>query len=270
MEGYRGLTTRESSRRESPPAEESPRAASGFFAELTNGLKHPFHTASATVVLEAAALALALAGIVYALAFRTFFVGSGVLVASLVGPSLAIVVASRGLRAQEVGSERIFVGLSSAVSGVWLFEILYHYGWSGTFSSLSANLLTFNIDTGMGNYFPLPWAIIMVVLPAVAYRRMHINATFLLLLLGTLIGFWGWTNAGYPQFTYSGSYAVEGAVYNTVTKLLVCLLPASLFLPFGRIGLLREVRPSADNPARPPSETVVPRARPTVNRRTFE
>ena len=110
----------------------------------------------------------------------------------------------------------------------------------------------------------------MVVLPAVAYRRMHVNATFLLLLLGTLIGFWAWTNAGYPQFTYSGTYAVEGAVYNTVTKLLVCLLPASLFLPFGRVGLLRETRPAVDDRAQQPPDALVPRTRPTANRRTLE
>jgi len=269
MGDYRGFSIRDAPRNSPPAAPEATSAPPGSWLELWNALRHPREHFSLAVLLEAFVLVLGLAGTVYALAFRTFFLGSGVLVASVVGPCFAIVVASRGLRTQGVGFERFFVGLASAVSGIWLFEILYHYGWNGTFHALATNLMTFNIDTGLGNYFPLPWALIMVALPAVAYRRMRVNVVFILLLLGTLLGFWAWANAGYPQFTYVGSTAAEGAAYNTITKLFVCLLPASLFVPFGRIGILREARPAPGDTPRQGPVSPIPRRSPSADRRGF-
>jgi hypothetical protein len=209
-----------------------PRISHGLLLELWKALRHPREMFSLAVLLEGAALTIVAVGVLYALVSRSLFITSGVLVASLVAPALAIVVASRGLRSQGFGSERIFIGLCAAVSGIWLFEILYHYSYAGSFAALPANLKTLNIDTGLGNFFPLPWSLIMVALPAVAYRRMSINPVFLLLLAAAVVSFWFWITAGYPQFDYTtGSLALDATVYNTVTKLVVCLLPASLFLP---------------------------------------
>lgn len=264
MEEYREFSIQDTGTPAPEPGRDARRA--GFLHDLGSLVRFPRENFSAAVLLETAFLVIGFLGIAYSLAFRTFFIASGVLTASVVGPAFAMVVASRGLRMRGVGFERVFVGLACSVSGIWLFETLYHYGWNGTFTALSTNLLTFNIDTGMGNYFPLPWAIIMIVLPAVAYKRMNVNVIFVLLLLGTLAGFWAWTNAGYPQFTYSGPDSLQGAIYNTVTKLLVCLLPASLFLPFGRIGVLPSPRPTPASEADDPSRFMETRPSPGANR----
>lgn len=212
--------------------EHEPGGPRGFLSELWDTLWHPGTRFSLTVLLEGVALAVFLFGVLYAIVFQTLFIEYHVLVASLVAPALALVLASRGLRFQGVGSERIFIGLSAAVSGLWLFEILYHYSYPGSLMAFPTNLKTLRTNTGVGNYFPLPWSLIMVVLPAVAYRRMSINPFFLVLLAATVVSFFLWTEAGYPQFPFAtGRLAFVAAVYNSIAKGAVCLVPASLFLP---------------------------------------
>ena len=241
MEEYRSLALGNPSRRAHSTAPAIDPDRPGFLVELRYAVRHPLRTSSVAIFMEMIALSVGVGLSLRAIAERTFFMGSGsgALVASVVGPAFAVVIASRGLRAQGVGLERVFVGLASATSGLWLYEILYHYGWGGTFSAIESNLFTISVVAGTGMYFPLTWALAIVVLPAVAYRRMRVNLVFITLSLATIVGFWAWINAGYPQFTWTGPGQVQGAWYNTATKMFVCLLPASLFLPYGRVGFLR-------------------------------
>ena len=174
-----------------------------------------------------------------------FFTGS-VLAVSVAAPMLSVLVVSRALKGQGFSIERFFIGLASAVSGVWLFEILYHYGFLTTIPFVLDNIQTFNIDTGLGTYFPLSWALIMVSLPFVAYRFMSINRVFILCSVSALALFGLWVGIGYPQWVYPGSFftnrlidvspdsaASYGLFFNSITKLFVVLTPCSLFLRRG-------------------------------------
>jgi len=168
------------------------------------------------------------------------------LAASVAAPMLSVLIVSRSLKERGVSIERFFVGLASAVSGIWLFEILYHYGFLTTIPYVLDNIQTFNIDTGLGTYFPLSWALIMVSLPFVAYKRMSINRVFVLCSVSDLVLFGLWVSIGYPQWMYPGSFltnrlievspsssAAYGLFFNTVTKAVVTLTPCSLFLRRG-------------------------------------
>jgi len=168
------------------------------------------------------------------------------LAASVAAPMLSVLVVSRVLKGRGFSIERYFVGLASAVSGIWLFEILYHYGFLTTIPYVLDNLQTFNIDTGMGTYFPLSWALIMVSLPFVAYASMSINRVLVLCSVSAMVLFGLWVGIGYPQWMYPGSFftnrlievsptsaAAYGLFFNTVTKVVVILTPCSLFLRRG-------------------------------------
>lgn len=186
---------------------------------------------SVPILVEYAFLTIAASVTIYSIIFGTFFIDYKVMSATVVGNSLGVYITIRSLRIRSVGPERIFVGFASAASGLWLYEACYHYAWifAGRTEALYAiprNLLTLNINTGEGSYFPLPWAIIMILLPAVAYRYMRMGGMFITVLGLSGLTFYLWISAGYPQF-FDGKFM--GTVYNSVTKFLVYILPASLF-----------------------------------------
>jgi hypothetical protein len=170
-----------------------------------------------------------------------FFTG-GILASSVVAPMLSVLIVSRALKDRGLSIERFFIGLTAAVSGIWLYEILYHYGFLTTVPYILDNVQTFNIDTGLGTYFPLSWALIMVSLPFVAYKHMSINKVFVLCGVSTFVLFGLWISMGYPQWMYPGSFFTNrlilvspasavayGLFFNTVTKAVVILIPCSLF-----------------------------------------
>lgn len=187
---------------------------------------------SISILVEYAFLTIAASVTIYSIIFGTFFFDYPVMSATVIGNSLGVYITIRCLRVRGVGPERIFVGLASAASGLWLYEVCYHYafmfaGVPGVLYAIPKNLLTFNIDTGEGSYFPLPWAVLVILLPAVAYRHMKPGSMFVFVLGLSGLTFYLWISAGYPQF-FDGKFM--GTVYNSVTKFLVYILPASLFV----------------------------------------
>jgi hypothetical protein len=191
---------------------------------------------SIPILAEYAFLTIAASVTIYSIILGTFFIDYPVMSATVVGSSLGVYITIRSLRIRGVGPERIFVGLASAASGLWLYEACYHYAWifAGRTEALYAiprNLLTLNINTGESSFFPLPWAIIMILLPAVAYRHIRMGRMSMTVLGLSVLTFFLWISAGYPQF-FDGEFM--GTVYNSVTKFLVYILPASLFVGSGK------------------------------------
>jgi hypothetical protein len=187
---------------------------------------------SIPILVEYTFLTIAASVTIYSIIFGTFFIDYPVMSATVVGNSLGVYITIRSLRIRGMGPERVFVGLASAASGLWLYEACYHYafmfaGVTEVLYAIPRNLLTFNINTGEGSYFPLPWAILVILLPAVAYRHMRMGSTFVFVLGLSGLAFSLWISAGYPQF-FDGKFM--GTVYNSVTKFLVYILPASLFV----------------------------------------
>jgi len=173
----------------------------------------------------------------------SFFYSGQVLSATLLSSMLSFLLVSRSLRARGISFERIFISLTAVVSGIWLYEIFYHYGYVSNFSAVFENLLTWNIDTGVGTYFPLSWAMIIVVLPMSRFRLMTVNRWFLTCVALSLLLYGIWVSIGYPQWLYPGSFfgspifkissdstALYGLVFNSITKFTVALIPASLFI----------------------------------------
>ncbi len=195
-----------------------------------------------------------------AAANHTFVLTGRVLAASIAAYALAYLVASRSLRRCEgVGVERIFMASCAMVSGIWLFELVNHYGWVVSWEKLSASLTDFNVRPPVLNEtFPLMWCFIMISVVFVGARYMRLNRWFILvagLSAATLVV---WLAVGYPSFRdpWRSPQPTEvlqlippllahpknpaapgwefiafwGAIFIGLAKFLFCMLPATLFL----------------------------------------
>ncbi len=201
--------------------------------------------------------------IVFALAVsiinRSWIFTGHALTASIVGFALCYLITSRALRPQrDLRMTRIFLSLAVMASGVWLYEIAYHYGWGVTWAGFWAEASTLSINTPMsGSVYPLPWSILMVALVFTGIRYMRLNRWFFLTLALSLITFGLWIAVGYPGYfnpqvwphgdpmldlippgfahstrgTPAGDViAFYGGLFNSLTKILVSILPATLYV----------------------------------------
>jgi hypothetical protein len=178
-------------------------------------------------------------------ATRSFLFTGNVLSATIIASILSFLLVSQSLKKKGVSTERIFIALTATVSGIWLYEAVYHYAYPNTPFAILNNLSTIDIQSGVGTYFPLPWAIIMVSLVFVGVRHMRLNKWFYLCVISTVIAFAMWRSIGYPQWMYPGkcfstpivhvvtreSSVLYGFLFNSITKFTVIPIPASLFLP---------------------------------------
>lgn len=188
--------------------------------------------------VDLAILGLAGALSLYSMATRSFFLSGSVLTATVVAPLLAFALTYSSLKARGVGGERVFVGLASVISGLILFEVVYHYGFPGAWGNLPSDLVYLNIfpaNLSDGLPFPVLFYSMIVAMPFTAYRFMRPNRLFALLLFGALATFAAWEGLGYPQWSSPGSDAATAMALNSAAKLFVLTLPASLFYQ-GRAG----------------------------------
>ena len=140
-------------------------------------------------------------------------------------------------------------------SGIWLYEIAYHYSWG--LGGLQSDFSTLSVAIGGNVPFPIYFAIFLTVLPLVGRRYMTLNRVFFLAASLSAILFVIWLSIGFPQFwcvcaskplsnvLLPGDYvkpdgwlkeaSVEplGYVMNSLTKLL-SVVPALLFYPGSR------------------------------------
>lgn len=135
--------------------------------------------------------------------------------------------------------ERFMISVSAMISGIWLFETVYHYSWG--FGGLATDLSQLSIAYGGNAPFPIYYALALILLPLIGSRYMSLNV-FLLAILGASITLFGlWLFLGFPQFwcncefrTFLGSSlpakwtVTAGYILNSAAKLL-CVVPAFLF-----------------------------------------
>ena len=112
------------------------------------------------------------------------------------------------LRKQKVGKEAFFLSLASMVSGIWLYELVYHYAYGPEPLSIFIRELE-RIDfsgTSYGSYsiFPILWSLIMIALPFAGLKWMKINRYFLMAFAGGFGIFVIWIILGFPQFFAPG------------------------------------------------------------------
>ena len=179
------------------------------------------------------------------------FYGPDILWAS-VGLSLSSVILTfHFLQLQRVAIlERSLISFDVLFSGVWLFEIFYHYGWNTPFSlpwlnGLWLDLVTINVSLGASSVatFPLVFSLFVVSTPLIAYRYITINKAFIIVSVVSVVAFVTWVLLGYQQFwclceykSVFGFYFPDsqiewiGYVMNSISKLFI-VAPAFLFYP---------------------------------------
>lgn len=191
------------------------------------------------------------------LVIRIFFVGplltGRLLNSSLIAYLLSYLVVSRVLAIKGIGYQRMFHSLATSVSGLWLFEIFYHFAYPNP--PFIEDLMYIDISMGNGT-IPLIWSIIMVSMVFTGWRYIKLNKWFWIISFLTLVSFYLWVATGYPQFfdpqwwpssqptieiipsDYRHATTPEaiqmisnvGVIFNSITKILTCLIPSSLFI----------------------------------------
>jgi len=135
--------------------------------------------------------------------------------------------------------DRIMISSAAMVSGVWLYELAYHYMWG--FSGLLTDLSAPRINNGGNVPFPIYFAIFLICMPLLVRRYISLNKPFIIVSATSALLFGVWYAIGFPQFWCVCSYepiwgvwlnraSVEplGYVMNSLTKLLA-VVPAFLF-----------------------------------------
>ncbi len=191
-------------------------------------------------------------GITAALVYSIFrwspLLKGDLLAASPLSYALAYLLTSRLLRRRGLGTLRIFISLSSMVSGIWLYEIFYHYAYGiESLGMLLEEIGTIGLLTpAVGGPFPLPWSILMVLMVCVGYQYMHVKKWFFTALSVSLITFFFWVAVGYPQFHHPEWWSSSNDLlaiippdmdtvvaysffFNSLTKFPTAMLPSTLF-----------------------------------------
>jgi hypothetical protein len=135
--------------------------------------------------------------------------------------------------------DRIMISVATMISGIWLYELIYHYMWG--FSGLPTDLSRLSIALGGPVPFPIYFCMALVSLPLLGWRYIRINPVFILVSVASILLFATWSFYGFPQFwcacsyktvwgTWLPSQTVEplGYLFNSLTK-IVCIVPALLF-----------------------------------------
>jgi hypothetical protein len=151
--------------------------------------------------------------------------------------------------------DRIMISVATMISGIWLYELIYHYMWG--LSGLPTDLSRLSIALGGPVPFPIYFCLALVSLPLLGWRYIRINALFISVSVASLVLFAAWFVSGFPQFWCACSYkpiwgawlpnqSVEplGYIFNSLTK-IVCIVPALLFRGGARLRAkrLNEERP---------------------------
>jgi hypothetical protein len=145
--------------------------------------------------------------------------------------------------------DRLLISVMSTVSGIILFEIVYHYGFGiPSLDYFFTHELTFLGNQSANGYFSLDWYLLIFLSLFIARRYMALNiALVAVVFLGAIVMF-AWIGSGYPQFfnppwvaNYSPIYQTFHVVYsspkmiseyaryfNGIAK-IISIIPAFLF-----------------------------------------
>ena len=89
-------------------------------------------------------------------------------------------------------------------SGIWLYEIAYHYSWG--LDGLLSDLSRLSISLGGDVPFPIYFASFLVALPLVVRQYVGLNRPLLVIAASSAILFVVWLAIGFPQFWCVCSY----------------------------------------------------------------
>ncbi len=142
--------------------------------------------------------------------------------------------------------EIILTAASSMFSGVWLYELVYHYFWGTSLGSISYDFLHFSIVLYPGWPFPIWFAIPVILFPFLKRQYISLNKPLVVISAVAIGSFALWFNLGLPQFFYPQYYdgtlfttnqvITLGYTMNSITKLLA-VVPAFLFCDRGKMNI---------------------------------
>jgi hypothetical protein len=138
---------------------------------------------------------------------------------------------------------------ATTFSGVWLYELAYHYFWGTSLASLSFDFSHLSITLYPGWPFPIWFATPVILFPYLKKQYIALNKP-LLIVSAVAIGLFAiWFDLGLPQFFYPQFYygtilsplevQTVGYVMNSLTKILA-IVPAFLFCDRGHISFRQE------------------------------
>jgi hypothetical protein len=136
----------------------------------------------------------------------------------------------------------ILTSAASTFSGVWLYEVAYHYYWGTSLGALKYDFSNLSIVLYPGWAFPIYFAIALILFPFLKREYMTLNKPLIATLGLSIILFALWAYLGYPQYYGTSNPTALGYWMNSVTKIL-SVLPALLFCDYGTISLRKNGRP---------------------------
>lgn len=191
-------------------------------------------------------------GVAAYIAIRSIVLGSwlfnnqgphGILAATMVSLFLAYAVVSRCLKVKGAGSvERMAISAATTLSAIELYELFYNGGFLTlrSFLWLGNSLPFLSILVQQNTVLTILGFLVLFFLMFSGIRFMRLNRVFYADLVLSVVVFGAWIAVGYPQFFGNGCpnyvdchppYALQGYLFNTATKFLIDLLPATLYLP---------------------------------------
>jgi hypothetical protein len=141
--------------------------------------------------------------------------------------------------------EALLTSAATTFSGVWLYELFYHYAWGTSIGGIYYDFSHFSIVLYPGWAFPIWFTIAIILFPLL--KREYVTLNMPLLVVATAsIGFFAiWIDLGFPQFFYPQYYFGSllssalvreiGYTMNSISKLLA-IVPAFLFCDRGQIS----------------------------------
>lgn len=178
----------------------------------------------------------------------------GILSATMISLFFAYAAVSRCLRVLGAGPvERMAIAAATTLAAIELYELFYNGGF-----------LTVTSFLWLGNSFPylsvlvqgstiltVAGFLVLFLLMFTGIRYMRLNRFFYTDLALSLLTFGLWIAVGYPQFFGNGCpnytnchppYALEGYLFNSVSKFFVDLLPATLYVPRRLRSVIESIR----------------------------
>jgi hypothetical protein len=137
--------------------------------------------------------------------------------------------------------EIILTAASATFSGLWLYEVMYHYLWGTSLGTLKYDFSNLSIVVYPGWPFPIYFAVAMIFFPFLKREYISLNKPLVAMFSLSLAVFTLLPLFAHAQYNSANDPTTAIIAYwmNSITKIVV-VVPAFLFCHIGRINLSRK------------------------------
>jgi hypothetical protein len=129
----------------------------------------------------------------------------------------------------------LLTSAATTFSGIWLYEIMYHYFSAMSFGTLKYDFSNLSIALYPGWAFPVYFAIAIIFVPFLKRQYMTVNKPLVAIFTLSIVLFALWAYMGYPQYSGTGDPSLLGYWMGSLTYILA-IVPAFLFCGIGKIN----------------------------------